>query len=278
MFMSYLFFVICLIFYLVSTTGYFILLIKDSKLATRTVLSLFVIGLILQTVGLILRTMEAGHAPFANLYESLIFFGWVIAFEFVFVEIFKPTKSLGIIIAPLTFLCNLIAVILPSEYRVAQPLMALQSHWLEVHVITAFLAYAAFAIAFGTGILFLLQERWFRLGKTAGFYSRFQDMETLDSHTYWLIAFGFITLALGIITGAVWANTAWGSYWTWDPKETWSLITWLIYAVYLHARLIVGWRGKKAAWFAILGFIAVLFTYAGVNFLLKGLHSYGSST
>ena len=108
------------------------------------------------------------------------------------------------------------------------------------------------------------------------FYSRFQDMEMLDNYTYWLIAFGFVLLAVGIISGAVWANIAWGRYWGWDPKETWSLITWLIYAVYLHARLIVGWRGRKAAWFAVLGFLAVLFTYAGVNVLLPGLHSYGT--
>ena len=101
-------------------------------------------------------------------------------------------------------------------------------------------------------------------------------MESLDTHTYWLIAFGFVLLAVGIITGAVWANVAWGSYWSWDPKETWSLITWLIYAVYLHARLIVGWRGRKAAWFAVFGFLAVLFCYAGVNVLLPGLHSYGT--
>jgi cytochrome c-type biogenesis protein CcsB len=275
--MSYLLFIISVVVYLIAVLGYIILLAKESKLATKTVLSLFVIGLIIHTAGLVFRTIEAGHAPFANLYESLLFFGWVIAFEFVFVEIFRPTKSLGIIIAPLTALCGGIAIILPPHYRAAEPLMpALQSRWLEVHVVTAFLSYAAFALAFGTGIMFLLQEYWFRKGKTTGFYSRFQDMESLDTHTYWLIAFGFVLLAVGIITGAVWANVAWGSYWSWDPKETWSLITWLIYAVYLHARLIVGWRGRKAAWFAVLGFLAVLFCYAGVNVLLPGLHSYGT--
>ncbi|MDI6783902.1 MAG: c-type cytochrome biogenesis protein CcsB [bacterium] len=275
--MSYNLFIISLLFYIVASIGYILLLVKESKLATRTVLSLMVVGLVIHTIGLIVRMIEAGHAPFANLYESLIFFGWVIAFEFVFVELFRPTKSLGIIIGPLTALCSGIALMLPSQYRAAEPLMpALQSHWLEVHVITAFLSYAAFALALGTGILFLLQEHWFRKGKTSGFYSRFQDMESLDTHTYWLIAFGFVLLAVGIITGAVWANVAWGRYWGWDPKETWSLITWLIYAVYLHARLVVGWRGRKAAWFAVIGFIAVLFCYVGVNVLLPGLHSYGA--
>lgn len=278
---SYTCFIFSAIFYGISTLGYIINLAKESKLVTRkTVLSIFFIGFICQTIGLIVRTFEAGHAPFANLYESIIFFTWAIACVFCSTEIFRPIKHLGIITAPLTLIGSAIAIVLPLNYRAAQPLMpALQSRWLEFHVITAFLSYAAFALAFGAGILFLLQERWFRLGKTTGFYSRFQDLEMLDAYTYWLISFGFIMLALGIITGAVWANTAWGSYWSWDPKETWSIITWLIYAFYLHARLIVGWRGRKAAWFAIIGFIAVLFTYAGVNFLIpQGLHSYGSPT
>ena len=100
------------------------------------------------------------------------------------------------------------------------------------------------------------------------------SQEVLDTINYKSITLGFVLLTCGIISGAIWANFAWGTYWSWDPKETWSLITWLIYAIYLHARLMRGWYGKKIAWISIIGFLAVLFTYWGVNFLLSGLHSY----
>jgi cytochrome c-type biogenesis protein CcsB len=102
-----------------------------------------------------------------------------------------------------------------------------------------------------------------------------KDEKNLDAIAYKTIGFGFLFLTLGIISGAVWANSAWGTYWSWDPKETWSLITWFIYAIYLHIRFRKGWRGKKAAWVSVIGFVAMLFTYFGVNYLLSGLHSYG---
>jgi cytochrome c-type biogenesis protein CcsB len=143
---------------------------------------------------------------------------------------------------------------------------ALKSNWLLIHVVTAFLGYAAFALAFGTAILYLLQERRPR--------ASLPPLPLLDSLIYRTTVLGFLLLTLGIATGAVWAETAWGRYWSWDPKETWSLITWFIYAALLHARQLKGWHGHRIAWLAVLGFMAVLFTYFGVSFLLTGLHSY----
>jgi cytochrome c-type biogenesis protein CcsB len=151
----------------------------------------------------------------------------------------------------------------------------LQSNWLTAHVITCFLGYAAFALAFSLSLLYLLKSRG---GEGAGGFleTRLPSSSLLDDYSYRLIAVGFPMLTLGIITGAAWANEAWGSYWSWDPKETWSLIIWLIYAAYLHARLARGWQGRRAAWLSVFGFAATLFCYLGVNLFLSGLHSYAT--
>lgn len=161
-----------------------------------------------------------------------------------------------------------------------QPLVpALQSNWLISHVVTCFVGYAAFALSFVVSILYLFKagsEK--RSPKSAGSFLCFLPSSAgLDEIGYKTIAIGFPLLTIGIVTGAFWANVAWGTYWSWDPKETWSLIVWLIYAAYLHARITRGWRGKRAAILSIVGFAATLFCYLGVNLILSGLHSYGGS-
>ena len=150
---------------------------------------------------------------------------------------------------------------------------ALKSNWLIVHVITCFIGYAAFAVAFGLSIMYLIKNRSDRPEEELSGY--FPKSTVIDELIHQMVLFGFLFLTVGIITGAVWANSAWGRYWGWDPKETWSLITWFVYATLLHARLMRGWRGRRIAYFAMLGFVAVLFTYFGVNYL-PGLHSYGA--
>jgi cytochrome c-type biogenesis protein CcsB len=155
-----------------------------------------------------------------------------------------------------------------------QPLLpALKSNWLIAHVMTCFVGYAAFAIAFGLSGMYLLKGR--QTGASGSLLSHLPDAGVLDELNHQMVMFGFLFLTVGIITGAVWANSAWGRYWGWDPKETWSLITWFVYATVLHARLMRGWHGKRIAFLSIAGFIAVLFTYFGVNYL-PGLHSYGT--
>jgi cytochrome c-type biogenesis protein CcsB len=155
-----------------------------------------------------------------------------------------------------------------------QPLVpALQSNWLTYHVVTCFLAYAAFAVACGVSIMYLVKEGRDEGG--SGGQGLFPAAAVLDELNYRAIMIGFPFLTLGIVTGAAWAHYAWGTYWSWDPKETWSLIVWFIYAAFLHARLTRGWAGRRAAWLSVLGFVATLFCYLGVNLLLPGLHSYG---
>lgn len=143
----------------------------------------------------------------------------------------------------------------------------------ETDIITCFIGYAVFAIAFGLGLMYLVKRGD---GDREGlFSSRIPQRRILDALNHQMVLFGFLFLSAGIISGAVWANSAWGRYWGWEPKETWSLITWFVYATLLHARFMRGWRGKRIAVFSMIGFVSVLITYFGVNYL-PGLHSYGS--
>jgi cytochrome c-type biogenesis protein CcsB len=236
------------------------------------------LGLIAQTFALILRWVESykleiGHAPLSNLYESLIFFAWAIVLLYLIIEWRIKSRSLGAFVIPFAFLAMAYASFSPHVNSRIQPLIpALQSNWLISHVLTCFFGYAAFTIACGLGLMYLLKG----LGEGGGsrpFLRLLPGREILDELSYHSIVIGFIFLTLGIITGSVWAYSAWGSYWSWDPKETWSLITWLIYAAMLHSRFVRGWRGKRMAVMSIIGFGSVLFTYFGVNYL-PGLHSY----
>jgi cytochrome c-type biogenesis protein CcsB len=227
----------------------------------------------LHTAGLIARWVESyqlsiGRAPLTNFYESLIFYAWCIAFLLIVMK-----KRLGFPL--MTTFASLIALAFmgyasfsSSVDKNIQPLVpALQSNWLHIHVFTCFIAYAAFAASFLSALFSL-----FNPGKGI-----VPPKETLEEVTYRSVMVGFPMLSAGILTGAVWAHYAWGSYWSWDPKETWSLITWIFYALFLHARFARGWKGRRIAILSIIGFISVIFTYFGVNFILSGLHSYGSA-
>ncbi|HAR33210.1 MAG TPA: c-type cytochrome biogenesis protein CcsB [Desulfobacter sp.] len=237
-----------------------------------------VIGLVANTGGILLRWMESyqmgyGHAPFSNMYESLVFFSWTTAALYVFVEFKYKESIIGVFVSPLIFLSIAYASFDPSITSKITPLIpALKSNWLIAHVITCFLGYAGFALAFGFSFMYFIKPKD---PGASSFFAKLPDWDTIDELTYQMIVFGFLFLTIGIITGSVWANSAWGKYWSWDPKETWSLITWFIYAIFLHLRLMRGWYGKNLAIVSIIGFIGVLFTYFGVNFLLSGLHSYG---
>ncbi|HVO67729.1 MAG TPA: c-type cytochrome biogenesis protein CcsB [Syntrophales bacterium] len=238
------------------------------------------IGLAAQTAALILRWIESyrmgiGHAPLSNFYESLIFFAWTVVLLYLVFEWRIKNKSLGAFVVPIAFLAMAFASLSPNMNSRIQPLIpALQSNWLTSHVVTCFMGYAAFTIACGFGIMYFIKGLDRHAGSHPASMLRFLPSRgILDELIYQSAALGFVFLTLGIITGSVWAHNAWGSYWSWDPKETWSLITWLVYAAMLHTRLVREWRGKRMALMAVIGFACVLFTYLGVNYL-PGLHSY----
>ncbi|MCP4625357.1 MAG: c-type cytochrome biogenesis protein CcsB [bacterium] len=294
------------------------------------------VGLIGNTAGILMRWVESyqlgiGHAPFSNLYESLVFFAWVIVLIYLIIERKIQNRIIGAFTTPIACLVMSYASLKPGISSTIQPLIpALKSNWLIAHVITCFIGYAAFALSFGISAMYLMkkgrdedQTLWVKIAKPlillifAALFSRvlfvgswglslivaipiclaffvivylvynmptesktklmdrLPEPRVLDELGYQLILLGFLFLSVGIITGAVWANSAWGRYWGWDPKETWSLITWFLYATLLHARLTRGWHGRRIAYLSMVGFAAVIFTYFGVN-LLPGLHSYGA--
>jgi len=263
-------FLITFIIYIISTIFYFFYLFSKRIFFAGIGYKFALVGLITHTAALILRTIESNHAPFTNMYESLSFLSWSAILAYIIMEgKFKIRKAgpyfLLIVIALMALASS---PLMPKE---AVPLVpALQSYWLWLHVSVTLLGEAFFAIAFVTSILYLVADSKERKGKETSLSS-----EKLDSISYRCIAVGFPLFTLGgLIFGMVWAYMAWGSYWSWDPKEVWSLITWFVFALYLHTRLVMGWRGRKSAFIAILGFLAALFTYFGVNYLLAGLHSY----
>jgi len=234
-------------------------------------------GFLANTAGIGLRWVESyqmgiGRAPFSNMYESLVFFSWTMAALYMYVEMKYKEQGFGVFVCPLIFLSIAYASFDPSISAKISPLIpALKSNWLIAHVVTCFLGYAGFALAFGLSLTYFIKPK--QPGNSV-IFSRLPDEEIIDELTYQMVVFGFLFLTIGIITGAVWANSAWGKYWSWDPKETWSLITWFVYAIFLHLRMMRGWHGRNLALVSITGFMAVMFTYFGVNFLLSGLHSY----
>ncbi|MFH1488437.1 MAG: c-type cytochrome biogenesis protein CcsB [Pseudomonadota bacterium] len=264
--------------YFLSFLFYLLMMVMGRDLFGRLATYVTLAGFVAQTFAIILRWVESyqlgvGHAPLSNLYESLIFFAWTIVLLYLLIEWRTKNRSIGVFATPLAFLAMAYASYSPNISSRIQPLIpALQSNWLIAHVVTCFFGYAAFGLAFGLSIMYILKKR--DVGENGNTFLRLiPESSILDELSHQMIVIGFLLLTLGIITGSVWAHSAWGSYWTWDPKETWSLITWLVYAALLHSRMIRGWRGNKIAVFSILGFCCVLFTYFGVNYL-AGLHSY----
>ena len=355
-------------FFGISTIAYILaMMIYITYLAFKkthigiTATAITIAGFISQTLAIILRWKEFADlsgmgflrsAPLTNLYESLIFFVWCLILGYLIIEFKFKNRSFGAFVTPVAGMA-LAFIDISGMSKEIQPLVpALQSNWLLAHVMMSFIAYAAFALSFSAGLMYLIMTTekrnevsyifwtvalaifvvvlaamgidfltfkvvvkpeefiksymfkasflnpsavikilsWISMLVTIFIMWRYGSIlktvmkkfnispETLDEITYKSIATGFPIFTLGgLIFGAIWADQAWGVYWSWDPKETWSLITWFIYAFYLHGRMIKGWRGKKVAIVAVIGFMAVIFTYLGVNLLLSGLHAYGSA-
>jgi len=260
--------------YGLGTVAYLAHLALNREAAARVGRLLTGLGFLAHTASFLARWAHAGYFPITNLFESLGFFAWAVVLALIVLQVRLAAPVVGAIVVPIAFALSLAALGFESTVAPLQP--ALQSRWLYLHTTLAFLGDAFFVIAFAGGVLYLVQERQLKRHRVGGLYHRLPSLDLLDRINYRSLTIGFPLLTLGIITGAVWAEYAWGAYWQWDPKETWSLITWFIYAALVHARLSVGWRGRKAAYLSIAGFLAVLFTFLGVNLLLGGLHSYAS--
>ncbi len=270
--LNILFFKIALAVYFVSTASFLYYLISRKEGPKRYSFGITGLGFIFHTAALLTRTIEASHIPITNLHEAMSFFSWALVLAFLLIEYKYRIYVLGSFVLPLTFISLISSAALPMEIKMLDPM--LQSAWLGVHTIFAVMGAAAFSIAFLAGLMYLLQDWLLKSKRFNILYHKLPSLDVLDDLNYRAISFGFPLLTLGMITGSIWAEYAWGTYWNWDPKQTWSLILWLFYAAMLHGRLSIGWRGKKAAYLAILGFIGVVFTFVGVNMLLQGKHTF----
>ncbi len=248
------------------------------------------------TAQLVLRWWESGHFPISNLYESLCFLAWGCTLTQLLVERSWPSPLVPAAATPMALGCVAFASFaLPDRLQEASPLVpALRSSWLVMHVSVIMISYAALLVGSLLSLAVLFTDRGNSLELRSssigsGGYRQAQlatpqlqlssvampAVEQLDSLSYRTITVGFLLLSVGLVSGAVWANEAWGSWWSWDPKETWALICWLVYAAYLHTRLIRGWQGRKPALVAAAGLVVIVVCYIGVNLLGIGLHSYG---
>ncbi|TCQ08017.1 c-type cytochrome biogenesis protein CcsB [Serpentinicella alkaliphila] len=264
-------FIATLILYSLSMVAYFIFFMYRKEKYANYGIMLIMAGVAFHTISLFSRSVQASRLPLSNQYEFATSFAWGISVSFIAFEKKYKFKALGTFVTPLILLVAFYAAMQSREIRPLMP--ALQSRWIVLHVSTAIFSYGAFAVACAVSFMYLIRDYF----KNDPFIMKYiPDFKVLDNISYRAIALGLVMLTVVIVSGAIWAEKAWGRYWQWDPKETWSFITWVIYAIYLHVRLSRGWKNKKAAIFAVLGFIAILFTYIGVNTLLSGYHSYAT--
>jgi len=227
---------------------------------------------IAQTVALVLRVVETGRPPFLSLVESAVFFSWVLILHYLLLEYLVNLKITGVFLAPANFVLLVVLAVLPRGSAEMNPFLL--GNWVTFHVLVAFLGYAAFALSCLAAGMYLIQEKQLREKKFWVFYYLLPSLETLDRVSYYLIGAGFPLLTLAILAGSFWAGRVWGSHWSWDPKEIWSLVTWTIYGFYLLTRVLAGWRGRKPALLSLAGFSAVVFNYVVVNLYITDWHRY----
>jgi cytochrome c-type biogenesis protein CcsB len=272
--LNVLLFKITLILYFAATVLFLVDVVTGREKAGKAARWVLAGGFLVHCATLGARYAATGYTPVANLHESFSFFAWAIVIIYLLFDLRYRLAVLGAFVCPLALVLMLAGNAASSAVSGINP--ALDSWWFPVHVTLAFLGDAIFAVAAVAGVMYLIQERMLKSKKFSALYFRLPSLDVLDSINYKCLTIGFPLMTMGIISGAIWANSAWGTYWSWDPKETWALITWFLYAALLHGRLTIGWRGRRAAIFAIIGFACLLFTFLGVNLLLSGLHSFNS--
>lgn len=247
--------------------------IDRSEFAGRIGLRLTMIGFVLSAAGTVLRGVAAGRAPWGNMYEFTISALAFAVLAYLIMVKLVGARWLGLPVALLATVGNGLAATV-FHVGVAPLVPALHSVWFIIHIVAAAICGAAFNIGACLSIFYLIKQRAEAKGTVTGYLAKLPSASRLDLYAYRFHAFAFPLWTFAVAAGAVWAEYAWGRYWGWDPKETWALVTWVIYACYLHARSTAGWRGTKAAVIAIIGLVSFWFNFIGVNLLFSGLHSY----
>jgi len=272
--MAFLLFKLALFLILLATGGFVVYIIKQQKNIYRWSYRILLAGFLCHTLFLGQQYYVLGTAPVLSLKSALSFFSWTIIGAYLILQLRFKLMVLGSFIAPLAAFLMIVSSTIPGMEVVVKPIY--RSMWLTVHVGTIFMGNGMFAVTFAAAIMYLIQERQIKKKRLGSIYNRLPSLETLDSINYYALMYGFPLLTVGMITGSIYAQYALGSYWRWDPKEVWSLITWLFYAALLHERLAVGWRGRKAAIMSIICFLVLIFTFIGVSLWMSDYHSFRS--
>lgn len=273
--MTSLWFNLALLFELLATGGFIVYIIKQQKWVFRCSYWILVAGFICHTILLGCRYYSLGAVPVLNLKSALSFFSWCIICAYLVFQLKFRLMVLGSFVAPFSAFLMIISSAMPWMEGPVRP--TLKSLWLTVHVGTIFMGNGLFAITFLAAIMYLIQEHQIKHKRLGSFYNRLPSLATLDGINYYSLICGFPFLTVGMITGSICAQYAFGTYWQWNSMELWwSLITWLFYAALLHERLMVGWRGRRAATMSIVCFLILIFTFVGASLWREGYHSFGS--
>lgn len=263
-----LFFWLTLIVYALASGGYiFSFIFKNDKLLSRLWL-VVALGLFLHSAAIAARYQAQGSLPWAGNYENGLMGGWFII-AFTLYVVLRHRTLQGIALATVPFTLLLMGYGVTQNPGLSPKVASLKTIWLYIHVYFAWLAFGSFTLAMGTGILYLLKKRNEGSENKSAFYEKIPSLERLDELIFKYIVFGFITCAIMIAAGAIWAKNLWGNYWSWDPVETWSLVSWLFYGLIIHLRVTFGWRGVRIAWLSIFAIIGMVITFFGVNFIVS---------
>lgn len=252
--------------------AYFLLFVTNRARFNKTSRTLIVITALIHMTYLVLRGIAQHHIPLASQGEALTFFAFATVAVYLYLELRLKNNAMGVFVVTFVFLIQLLATFRYSPFAPMRPI--LQSGWFAFHTASSVLSFAAFAIAALLSILYLLLFREIRSRKPGFIFHRMPPLEFLDEMAYKSVTLGFLLLTFGIGTGVLWSDQAWGKFWSWDPKQVSSLVVWLVYAAYLHARLQKGWTGKRVAIFATLGFCTLLFTFVLVDVFFNTAHRF----
>lgn len=272
--MAGLLFKLSLFLTLLATGGFIVFLVKQQKPVFRLSYRILLAGFFLHTLFLGYQYYSLGTAPVLGLKSSLAFFSWAIIGAYLLFHLKFGLMVLGSFVAPLAAILMILSSSIPGGEILVKPMF--RSIWLTAHIGIIFIGEGIFTVTFFAAIMYLIQERQIKKKKFGSFYTRLPSLETLDSINYYSLISGFPFLTVGMITGAIFAQSALGSYWQWDPKEVWAIITWLFYAVLLHQRITVGWRGRRAAFMSIVSYFVLIFTFVGVSLWMSDYHSFSS--
>lgn len=264
-----LYFVLIVAVYIAASAAYLVFFFTQRKEIRTTARYILAAAATLHTLYLVYRYFIAGHTPLTSNHDAISFYAWSMAWGFLSFRWRYQIKNFGSFVSLLITIQLLVAAFVSAEVRELSPV--LQTIWFPIHASIALMANAFLAMAFCGGVMYLLQERELKMKRFGLFFTRLPSLDALDTLNYHCLSVGFPLMTMGMITGSIWAHKAFGSYWSWDPRETWTLITWFLYAAILHQRFTVGWRGKRIAILTVVGFLVTLITFWVPSYHMTGL-------